>query len=210
MSTHVPNSSSVCVHSVCVSPLSRRKGVGLRLLNKYISRLHTMNGLTAKETPQGRSTDFPYKQVLLLTHEELLSFYRKAGFELVGKSDVVHGSKPWFLMRQDLTNSSTEVDIHGASPPEQVHSRGEQLPPGLWESLQSALRNRPSGRLIASFPTGIKAVCAESGGSSVNKYDLLCPRPGCGSIILKQQSAQLVERSSVQVTVSFSDLMQVY
>ncbi|EDQ99848.1 uncharacterized protein LACBIDRAFT_148888, partial [Laccaria bicolor S238N-H82] len=87
MSTHVPNSSSVCIHSVCVSATHRKQGTGLRLLKEYISRLQN-----------ARKAGQPYQRVLLITHEELRSFYEKAGFEWLGASSVVHGTKPWYDM----------------------------------------------------------------------------------------------------------------
>ena len=36
-------------------------------------------------------------------------------------------------------------------------------------------------------------------GLPSNKYDLLCPRLGCGSVILKAGAASWVERESVQL-----------
>ena len=35
--------------------------------------------------------------------------------------------------------------------------------------------------------------------AATNKFDLLCPRPGCGSIILKNEVATLVTREGVQI-----------
>jgi hypothetical protein len=37
----------------------------------------------------------------------------------------------------------------------------------------------------------------------VNKFDLLCPRDGCGSVILKNGVAKLIEAASVQVVFIF-------
>lgn len=82
MAQHDPGSSSVCVHSVCVSPEYRKQGVAISLLREYITRLK--NG--------------PYERILLIAHEELIPLYQKAGFELVGLSSVVHGSRPWYEM----------------------------------------------------------------------------------------------------------------
>ncbi|EED77694.1 predicted protein, partial [Postia placenta Mad-698-R] len=87
MSTHEPG-PSVCIHSVCVAPDHRRKGVGLALLKEYLSRLET----------QPDRLGYQLERVLLITHEDLRSLYEKAGFEWVGESAVVHGSRPWFEM----------------------------------------------------------------------------------------------------------------
>src|ERR1700710_1432843 len=70
MYTHIPNSPSVCIHSVCVSPPHRRKGVGVALLREFVKRLEG-----------GASHN--YERVLLITHEELRLFYEAAGFEWV-------------------------------------------------------------------------------------------------------------------------------
>ena len=92
MSEHTyPSRVSVCIHAVCVSPSYRRKGVGVRLLREYITRLEC-----ATRQDGSRS----YKQALLITHEDLRPFYEEAGFEWLGKSDVVPGSRPWFEMRK--------------------------------------------------------------------------------------------------------------
>ncbi len=171
MSTHDPAGSSICIHAVCVSPEYRKRGVALGLLKEYISRME-----------RARQSGVSYERIVLITHENMRGLYEKAGFEWVGKSDVVHGSEPWFEMRKLLSP---------APPPTQTQS----LPPGLWEALQrSSSRSVPSARLLPSFPRGIEDVCDPN-----NKYDLLCPRSGCGSIILKNGVASLVERESVQL-----------
>ncbi|CCM04359.1 uncharacterized protein FIBRA_06531 [Fibroporia radiculosa] len=175
MSTHVPGSSSVCIHSICVSPECRRQGVALSLLNEYISRLQ-----------YALKSGVEYKQVLLIAHEELRSLYEKAGFEWVGKSSVVHGANPWFEMRRDLSRPSQPV-----APP-----------PGIWEALQraSGSKNRPQALALAAFPNGAQDLVSNDGmGTLSNKFDLLCPRSGCGSIILKAGVGSLVERASMQL-----------
>lgn len=37
-------------------------------------------------------------QVRLICKDNLIGLYQRAGFELVGPSDVVHGAEPWFEM----------------------------------------------------------------------------------------------------------------
>lgn len=177
MSTHVPGSSSVCIHSVCIAASHRRKGVGSALVRAYLDRM-------VEKMRDG------VEMVLLICHEELRDFYERGGFEWLGASDVVHGSRPWFEMRKVL--------IHQQEPPLTM----QQPPPGLWEALQStsSSRNRPTARLLSSFPNGIEDVVETiNTEAQTNKFDLLCPRKGCGSVILKQRVATFVERESVQV-----------
>ncbi|KAJ7472268.1 acyl-CoA N-acyltransferase [Mycena galericulata] len=177
MATHVPGASSVCIHSVCISPACQRQGVGLKLLREYIARLETSH----------REKSAPYKRVLLITHEYLRPFYEKAGFEWVGRSAVVHGSQPWYEMRIILGSLPSLVD-HTAQPP-----------PGVLEALQRPSDNIPASRLLSSFIGGITDVSVFEHDTLVNKFDLLCPRSDCGSVILKSGVAKLIEAPSVQI-----------
>ncbi|KAH9950740.1 acyl-CoA N-acyltransferase [Amylocystis lapponica] len=172
MSTHVPSAPSVCIHSVCVAPEHRRKGVALALLREYLSRLERSG----------------HTRALLITHEELRGLYEQAGFEWAGPSAVVHGARPWFEMWRALAPAPSEAE--------------PSVPPGLWEALQrSSARSRPRGRLLATFPNGLADVSerTEGGGPATNAFDLLCPREGCGSVLLKAGVAGLTERESVRL-----------
>ncbi|KAE9402597.1 acyl-CoA N-acyltransferase [Gymnopus androsaceus JB14] len=84
MSQHTPDGPSVCIHSVCVSASYRRQGIALGLLKEYFSRV-------LRCQPK-------VERILLIAHEELIPLYVKAGFELVGKSSVAHGARPWYEM----------------------------------------------------------------------------------------------------------------
>ncbi|KAJ7768365.1 acyl-CoA N-acyltransferase [Mycena metata] len=163
MSVHIPGSSSVCIHSVCVSPAARGQGVGLKLLREYIARLETAY----------REKSAPYQRILLITHENLRKFYEKAGFEWVGPSTVAHGSLPWYEMRIIL-----------GSPPQ-----------GAFEALQRPSNQNPAPRLLSSFPSGIPDVSSHES----NKFDLLCPRSSCGSVILNSGVAKFIEAASVKM-----------
>ncbi|KAF4566296.1 hypothetical protein EYR36_011713 [Pleurotus pulmonarius] len=191
MSTHVPGSSSICIHSICVAKEHTKQGVGSKLLKEYVSRLQ----VAAKDP----STS--YDRILLIVHEELRGFYEKAGFEWVGESSVKHGSRPWFEMRKILDTSNDAT----ALPPAEIALPSQGLPPGLWEALQksSTSPNKPVPRPLSSFHGGTKTLIQTTdAGISTNKVDILCPRPGCGSIILKRGVAKWLERSSVQMEPS--------
>ncbi|KAI0717435.1 acyl-CoA N-acyltransferase [Cerioporus squamosus] len=182
MSKHVPSSKSVCIHSVCVAPDHRRRHVALNLLKEYARRL--------EETGK-------YERILLIAHEELRALYEKAGFEFIGRSAVVHGARPWFEMRKDLSSAGSAA------------ASGPGTPRWALEALErSSQRTRPAARLLTSFAHAVEDVIDSdaSGGSSSNKYDLLCPRLGCGSVILKAGVAQWVERASVQLEPSGSTI----
>lgn len=177
MKPHNPSQTNsepytVCIHSVCVELNHQRQGVASGLIAEYLHRL------------EGGK----YRVVLLIAHEELIPFYLKAGFELVGKSDFVHGSKPWFQMRHHLPQPPPDQDM--------------QL------RIMQALREQQSKpkdpsqlgkRTLLSFSGGVSQLVD---ADNHNKFDILCPRPGCISIILKPGSTTLVERPSVIVSTS--------
>jgi len=182
MSAHVPGTSSICIHSVCVSSEYRRKGVALGLLKEYVSRLE-----------KAKQNGAPYERILLISHNDLIGLYEKAGFESLGLSAVVHGPRPWYDMRKILGTP----ELRGV----EIASLTEKLPPGLWEALErSTGGSRPKSRLLSSFPKGIEDVTAGADSSTqiTNKYDLLCPREGCGSVILKKNATTFVEGDAVQ------------
>ncbi|KIK59482.1 hypothetical protein GYMLUDRAFT_227051 [Collybiopsis luxurians FD-317 M1] len=78
-----------------------------------------------------------------------------------------------------------------------------QPPAGLWEALQtSSSRSRPKPKSLESFENGISDVSETAGADTSNKYDLLCPREGCASVILKRGVAKLQERQSLQIEPS--------
>lgn len=194
MSTHDASGTSVCIHAVCVDPAYRRRGIAVALLTEYVARL-AQSGL--------------YERALLITHEELRGLYEKAGFEWLGRSKVVHGSKPWYEMRKALATPAPPCSTAADSVEPPAESSLQSLPPNIniWEALQRATTSRavPVATLLSAFPHGIDDTTQPADASSsalTNKHDLLCPRPQCGSIILKNQVATLVERPSTALEPS--------
>ncbi|KAH7890397.1 acyl-CoA N-acyltransferase [Phlebopus sp. FC_14] len=176
MSTHVPGSSSVCLHAVTVLPAYRREGIGSALLEEYMKRLALSKA---------------YERILLITHQELVPFYQGVGFEYVGPSPVQHGSQPWFEMRKALWSQDNAVPSNDVQLP--------SFPSGILEALRKASEGTSHGRTLQEIPGGILDVSVASGdGVLTNKYDLLCPR-GCRSVILKSGVGRWVERSSVEI-----------
>ena len=154
-------------------------GIALGLLKEYIARLE-----------RARERGAAYERALLITHEDMRSLYEKAGFEWLGRSAVVHGPDPWYDMRKVL------APLAPADGPQT-----QAIPPNLWEALQRATTSRavPEVHLLPSFPGGVQDVSETVAGTDAptNKFELLCPRKGCGSVILKNKVATLVERASV-------------
>lgn len=171
MSNHVLDSPSVCIHSVCVAKAYRRKGLALRLLREYLERL-----------TKAKDTGAPYERVLLIAHEELRPLYEKAGFTWLGESNVHHGSRTWYEMRYDLPSSQP------------------QIPADVLQALLAPSSEKHAPRLVSDGENDLNDLIGkdDATGSSVNRYDLLCPR-GCKSIILRKGCAQWTERTSVSV-----------
>ena len=87
------------------------------------------------------------------------------------------------------------------SPPSQI----QQLPPGILDALQHRQNIVRSSRLLSDFPNGVADLTNTDGkeGVLVNKFDLLCPKADCGSVILKNDVAKWVEQPSIQVNSCF-------
>ena len=171
MTTHDPEGKTICIHSVCVDPGHQRQKIGSALLEEYIRRW--ANGL--------------YDGISLIAHEELTGFYVAAGFDLIGKSGVVHGSKPWFELRYSL-----QTRIPDAATQRRILE-------ALQEQTKQSEVDRPDKKLLSSFPGGPSELADERG---LNKLKLYCPRKVCRSVILLVRTATLAERPSITVTVS--------
>lgn len=190
MGTHEPHGPSVCIHAVVVQQAHQRRGVALALLKEYVNRL------------QGAENE-GYEKVLLICHEELRDLYEKAGFEYVGPSEVVHGTKAWIELRIDLKAARQQSGIESSLPSDL--GLGQSLPPDVLQALQGftgaqSSQPAPPKTLLSSIAEGLPAVTLEQS----NKYDILCPREICRSVIIKAGVGQLVEESLIQVCVCSS------
>jgi hypothetical protein len=161
METHEPGPtpSSVCIHSVCVAKAYRRRGVALKLLDEYLTRLGDMANIA---------------RALLICKEDLKHFYTRAGFVEVGPSEVVHGKDQWFEMRRDVTHNMSSTQPSQAS---------------ILTALQShkqSTRIKPAQRLYTSFANPASDLTYTDQTFQYNTYKLTCPREACGSLILSR------------------------
>jgi len=176
--------------------------VATQLLREYLLRLRS----------RAEAGSVPYERVVLISHEKLIPFYENAGFTNLGTSGVVYGSLPWYELRTELKNMTeasgfTDHDAGSTpfSPTASVSQTHQQVPKGVWDALLHKSSSSRTGRLLSSFDS-IGFVTAKTvAGDMVNKFDLLCPREGCGSIILKEGVGKLVERASEQVRISWTN-----
>ncbi|KNC54042.1 arylalkylamine N-acetyltransferase [Thecamonas trahens ATCC 50062] len=86
MSAHVADGHTLCIHSVVVADRLRRQGLAVAMLKEYVARMAAKDNV---------------RSLQLIAKEYLHDLYTKAGFDRVGKSDVVHGADPWFLYKID-------------------------------------------------------------------------------------------------------------
>jgi GNAT superfamily N-acetyltransferase len=63
---HEPEGTTVALHSLCVHPGWRAKGLGTQILREYIKRMESENGV---------------KRIALIAHDELVPFYERHGFD---------------------------------------------------------------------------------------------------------------------------------
>jgi len=176
--------------------------VATQLLREYLSRLRS----------RVEAGSVPYERVVLISHEKLIPFYENAGFTNLGTSGVVYGSLPWYELRAELKNM-TEASgftdrVAGSTPFPPAGSASQthhQIPEGVWDALSHKSSSSRTGQLLSSFDSIGSVTTKTVAGSLVNKFDLICPREGCGSIILKEGVGKLVERASEQVRIAWTN-----
>eukprot|EP00405_Crypthecodinium_cohnii_P028806 CAMPEP_0206506582 /NCGR_PEP_ID=MMETSP0324_2-20121206/56851_1 /ASSEMBLY_ACC=CAM_ASM_000836 /TAXON_ID=2866 /ORGANISM="Crypthecodinium cohnii, Strain Seligo" /LENGTH=487 /DNA_ID=CAMNT_0053996339 /DNA_START=30 /DNA_END=1494 /DNA_ORIENTATION=- len=93
MSLHSPLGASICLHSVVVAASHQRRGLALAMLKAYVEAVAANERWNCA------------KCMLLIAKAPLLGLYRKAGFTVLGLSEVVHGADPWFDMKLDLVEA---------------------------------------------------------------------------------------------------------
>ena len=183
MSEHDETGTSVCIHALAVSDEYRGKGIAIALMEEYVHRL--------REDPQVGGV--LVQRILLICHENRIQLYERAGFVLKGPSSVVHGPDPWFEMSIDLDNSNPP---HPETLQRAVHG---SIPSDVLVALTSSNRKPPTSRAYSSFNSSEALLSTEG----ENAFDILCPRSGCGSIILKAGVAKF--RKGPTFNVSFAD-----
>lgn len=197
MSVHssAPDANLVCLHSACVSPDYQRRGIASALLREYIARL------TRAETGDARRG---YKDVALLAHDRLRPLYEKAGFKVMGQSDVQWGSEPWLEMRCPIQPSSSST----AGSKSALSSQAEPFMPSQAailaalqaQSAQSSSGARNPGQAYEQVASAAnteeeleKRLVNPADGT--NKADLFCPRQQCRCMLLRKGAATWVKRA---------------
>lgn len=166
MATHDPSGPYVAIHSVCVDEAHRGKGVAANLLSEYLARL---------------DKDDSVRGARLISHDELIKLYQRAGFELVGRSAVVHGARPWYELKVDFprasSSSSSSSSSVAAAPAAAIDHEAEEGDV------------RSPGRLLARAG-GLDSLVDTATGT--NAADLFCPRAECRCLLLRRGAGKWV------------------
>lgn len=170
MSTHEADGSYVAIHSVCVDTAQRGKGVASGLLKEYLKRFEGMQDIEGAR---------------LIAHEELIPLYERAGFTLVGKSDVTHGARPWFEMKVDFAERPETAGV----VEDEDEDEGDVRSPG---------------RLLSRFKSGMDELVDQETG--MNKADLFCPRAECRCFLLRRGTGKWVQGHATDFEVRFIGL----
>ena len=85
---HSDTGETLCVHSVCVDPRLRRRGLALDMLRHYM-----------RTVGQALADQGVIRCAALMSRPHLTALYAGAGFVDKGPSPIVHGADPWVDMR---------------------------------------------------------------------------------------------------------------
>jgi PhzF family phenazine biosynthesis protein len=97
MKTHDPTGPLLAIHSLVIDSNQRRQGYGAALMKNYIETLMKMK------------LKYGIERVVLMAKADKLAFYVNAGFQVTGKSSIVHGQQPWYNCEMELNlKGSTE------------------------------------------------------------------------------------------------------
>jgi len=168
MATHDPQGPYVAIHSVCVDEAHRRKGVALALVKEYLARLEV--------------NDDSVLGARLIAHDNLIKLYQQAGFDLVGRSKVVHGAKPWYELKVDFGRASASASSSRAAAAAAAAGAGAAR-----EDEEGDVRS--PGRLLTRAG-GIGALVDPASGT--NATDLFCPRAECRCLLLRRGAGKWV------------------
>lgn len=167
METHEPSGEYLAIHSVCVSPDHRRKGIANGLLREYMQRVREANEV---------------RGIRLIAKEGLVGMYERSGFTSKGKSQVVHGQDPWFQLGIDFQGKQESTETL-SSPFEQS------------QDVDPASVRSPGKRLASATVT--KAIVEEKlVEDGKNKFDLYCPRAECRCLLIRKGAASWVAKGS--------------
>ncbi|AET40296.1 polyamine acetyltransferase Ecym_5556 [Eremothecium cymbalariae DBVPG len=95
---HDDSSNTIAVHSIVIAPEHQKKNLATLMLTDYVQKM---------------SNQKVADKLVLITHEPLVPFYERLGFQLVGENEAVKKSpefskNKWFDMVRELVNEEYE------------------------------------------------------------------------------------------------------
>lgn len=96
MEVHHPSGPLLAIHSVVVDPAYRNLGYGGQMMKNYIDVLLKMK------------LNHGIRKVVLMAKANKLTFYLRAGFQVVGKSDIQHGQDTWYHCEMELPSDPSK------------------------------------------------------------------------------------------------------
>lgn len=83
MSSHIPNTTTVCSHTLCVDKEFRGASVGLKLLTEFTNMCRRKG---------------EYDRMVFIAKKNMLPVYERIGFTTVGPAEVTLGKDVWYEM----------------------------------------------------------------------------------------------------------------
>ena len=96
MEVHHPAGPLLAIHSVVVDPAYRNRGYGTRMMENYIQVLLKMK------------LNHGIRKIVLMAKANKLTFYLRAGFQVVKKSDIQHGRDTWYHCEMELPSDPSK------------------------------------------------------------------------------------------------------
>jgi GNAT superfamily N-acetyltransferase len=83
MISHIPNTTTICCHTLCVDKDFRGFSIGMKLLKEF-THMCQKRGI--------------YDRMLFISKKKLLPVYEKIGFMTIGPAEVKLGNDVWYEM----------------------------------------------------------------------------------------------------------------
>jgi GNAT superfamily N-acetyltransferase len=143
----------VCLHSICVHPGYRGRGLARMLVEEYMRRLRR-----AENVRRG------YECVALLAHDDVTPMWEKFGWRKIGVSHVQWGTGGWFEMRKKIVEDASAdgkgVESKSASDSESSSAQAAAEPLPSPSSFSSGASSPAVGSAAPSSPATERGIAA--------------------------------------------------
>ena len=102
MSTHDSSGALLAIHSIVVQKEYRHLGVGKAMVKDYLDLINTYMEEKMANNATSIINGRLIEKIVLLSKINNLPFYIKLGFQVLGKSQIEHGSEDWYDCAQPI------------------------------------------------------------------------------------------------------------